>query len=140
MRLLLLLTLAAVGACATSAPPDRSASTGTAVADSLVADVSVVREPGGGALVIVTFRADAPVSLSATHALRVVTPGGTFEATLASDPAEILQGGQTVTSATYQLHEAGVQALDVAGNRARIATHDGRAYRSHAIRRVDTLE
>lgn len=140
MRLLLLIALAGIGACATSAPPDRAASSGTAQADSLVADVSVVREPGGGAVVFVSFRADAPVALSATHALRVETPGGTFEAPLANAPASALEGDATVTSAAYELEEAGVRALDSAGDRARIAVHDGRAYRAHAIRRTDVLE
>ena len=102
--------------------------------------MSVIREPGGGAVVTVAFRAVSAVPMSPGHALRVETPEGMFEATLATAPEQTAEGAVVRTSATYRLAEAGVVALDAAGARARVGVHDGTAYRTHAVRRVDLVE
>ncbi|HEX9951877.1 MAG TPA: hypothetical protein VGB53_08930 [Rubricoccaceae bacterium] len=113
---------------------------GAARADSLVADVAVIRQPEGGSSVFVSFRGSAAVAVSGTHALRVETPVGTFEATLVGMPAVAVQGDATVTSAEYRLGEAGTLALDRAGNTARLGFHDGMAVRSVGVRRSDLFE
>ena len=141
MRSLLLLALSALGACVAAAPGP--AAPGAAPASSAApdtADVSVIREPGGGAVVTVAFRAASAVPMSPGHALRVETPEGMFEATLATAPEQTAEGAVVRTSATYRLAEAGVVALDAAGARARVGVHDGTAYRTHAVRRVDLVE
>lgn len=146
-RLPLLLALAAVGACATSPPatsppvasPPATAPVGTAGATP-TASVAVVREAGGGGVVYVSFRSETAVAISPGHALRVETPTGTFEAPLGSVPQRAAEGAMNVSSAEYRLSEAGVRALDLAGDRARVSLHDGRAYRSYAVRRSDNVE
>ncbi|HEX8297757.1 MAG TPA: hypothetical protein VF594_01240 [Rubricoccaceae bacterium] len=109
-------------------------------ADSLVADVAVIRQPAGGSSVFVSFRGSAAVAVSGTHALRVETAAGTFEAPLVGAPAVAQQADAMVTSAEYRLSEAGTLALDRAGNTARLGVHDGTAVRSVAVRRSDLLE
>ena len=109
-------------------------------ADSLVADVAVIRRPEGGSSVFVSFRSPAAVAVSPSQPLRVVTLGGTFEATLVSVPAVAVQGDAVVTSVEYRLGEAGTVALDRAGNAARLGVHDGTVVRSVAVRRSDFLE
>ena len=109
-------------------------------ADSLVADVAVIRHPEGGSSVFVSFRAPAAVAVSASQPLRIETPAGTFEATLVGVPGLAVQGDATVTSAEYRLSEAGTLALDRAGNTARLGVHDGDAVQTVAVRRSDLFE
>ncbi|HEX8386792.1 MAG TPA: hypothetical protein VF576_11445 [Rubricoccaceae bacterium] len=144
MRLPLLLALTAVGACATTSPTTETApsvpqAAGTAVSTP-TADVAVVREPGGGAVVFVSFRTEAAVTISPGHPLRVKTSGGTFEAPLEGGPQRSAEGAATVSSAEYRVDEAGATALDYAGNGAQVLVHDGRAYRTYQVRRTDLLE
>ena len=120
--------------------PSAADSPRAARADSLVADVAVIRRPEGGSSVFVSFRSPAAVAVSPSQPLRVVTPAGTFEAPLVSVPAVAVQGDAVVTSAEYRLGEAGTVALDRAGNAARLGVHDGTAVRSVAVRRSDFLE
>lgn len=143
MRSLALLALSALGACIATDPVTPAATPASTTAASAVADtadVSVIREPGGGAVVTVAFRSAAAVPMSRTHALRVETPAGTFEASPATDPEQTAEGAVVRTSATYRLAEAGVRALDAAGDRARVLVHDGTAYRSYVVRRADLVE
>ena len=120
--------------------PHAADSPRAARADSLVADVAVIRHPEGGSSVFVSFRSPAAVAVSPSRPLRVVTLGGTFEATLVSVPAVAVQGDAVVTSVEYRLGEAGTVALDRAGNAARLGVHDGTVVRSVAVRRSDFLE
>ena len=109
-------------------------------ADSLVADVAVVRHLEGGSSVFVSFRSPAAVAVSPSQPLRVETPAGRFEATLVGVPAVAVQGDAVVTSAEYRLSEAGTVALDRAGNMARLGVHDGTAVRVVGVRRSDLIE
>ena len=135
-RTLLLLVLAA--GCA----PRLAA--GDAAERPAVADVSVVREPAGGAVVLVQLslggEAGGWVPISAARPLRVETPAGTFEAAIDGAPERYVVHVTEVSSARYRLAEAGVVALDAAGGSARVSVHDGTTYRTYAVRRVDFAE
>ena len=139
-RTLLLLVLAA--GCA----PRLAA--GDAAERPAVADVSVVREPAGGAVVLVQLSLGDGLSggpggwvpISAARPLRVETPAGTFEAAIDGAPERYVVHVTEVSSARYRLAEAGVVALDAAGGSARVSVHDGTTYRIYAVRRVDFAE
>jgi hypothetical protein len=113
---------------------------GAATVEADTADVSVIREPGGGAVVFVSFRTASPIEISPGHALRVETPTGRFEAALGGRPHRVNQEGAALLSAEYRLAEAGARALDAAGDRARVSVHDGEAYRTYAVRRQDVID
>ena len=105
--------------------------------------MSVIREPGGGAVVTVEFRSadfDDRVTISPQRPLRVGTPDGTFEAPISGEPEVWVVHVTTISLARYRLAEAGVVALDAAGDRARVLVHDGTAYRTHIVRRTDVVE
>lgn len=140
-RALFLLALTA-SACAPRLAPETAAPSERPT----TADVSVVREAEGGAVVLVQLSLssdDGPsgwVPISAERPLRVETPQGTFEAAIDGAPERYVVHVTQVSSARYRLAEAGVVALDVAGGRARVLVYDGTAYRAYAVRRTDIME
>ena len=139
IRALFVLALAA-SACAPRLPA------GSASERPAVADVSVVREAEGGAVVLVQLSLDSAdgatgwVPISAERPLRVETPAGTFEAAIDGAPERTVVHVSQVSSARYRLAEAGVVALDAAGGSARVSVHDGTTYHTYTVRRADFAE
>ena len=138
MPVLLLVLAALLTGCAATAPGASPGTSGAAVTDTTaVASVSVVGRPDGGSSVMVSFRTPQPIRIAPGRPLRVVTPGGTFEAPLASGPNVVYQQSAAVTTAEYRLGTAETEALERAGDGARIGIDDGMAVRTYAIRRAD---
>lgn len=138
MPVLLLVLAALLAGCAATAP-DAGAS--SAVTDTTaIAHVSVIGRPEGGSSVMVTFRTPRPILIAADRPLRVVTPAGTFEAAYAAGPTVATLPDAVETTAEYRLGAAETEALERAGERARIGIDDGQAVRPYAIRRDDIVQ
>ncbi len=137
MPALLLVLAALLTGCAATAPGASSA----AVTDTTaIAHVSVIGRPEGGSSVMVVFRTPRPILIAADRPLRVVTPTGTFEAAYAAGPTVATLPDAVETTAEYRLGAAETEALERAGERARIGIDDGQAVRPYTIRRDDIIQ
>lgn len=140
MPVLLLALAALLTGCAATAPdaaPGAGAGASAVTDTTAIASVWVIGRPEGGSSVMVSFRTPRPILIASGRPLRVVTPTGTFEAAYASGPDVAVQQGVSVTSAEYRLGAAETEALERAGEGARIGIDDGSAVRTYAIRRGD---
>lgn len=139
--LLLLAVLVPGCLAARPAAPAAAPVLGTSISpDGLVATVAVIHQGVGGADVVVSFVADAPVRIDPVQPMRVDVPGGPFEALLMVGPDVSVQADAVVTTAEYRISEAGAAALERAGTTARLGIDDGTGVRSVAIRRSDIVE
>ncbi len=137
MPVLLLALAALLTGCAATAP---SAGAAAVTDTTAVAHVSLIGRPEGGSSVMVSFRTQRPILIATGRPLRVITPTGTFEAAYAAGPDVAMQQGVAVTTAEYRLGAAETEALERAGERARLGIDDGQAVRPYAIRRDDIIQ
>lgn len=138
MPIVLLILAALLAGCATAAPGAPGGAPAGAVTDTTaIAGVAVIGRPEGGSNVVVSFREPQPIRIAPGRPLRVVTAAGTFEAAPLRAPDVSVQSGVAVTTAEFLLGVAGTEALERAGDGARIGIHDGTAVRTYAIRRLD---
>ena len=140
MRLALLLSLA-VGACAPQAPATEPSTPvryqkPTAASDAPLAEVSVIREADGTALLGVVFREAVPVQ--AGRPANIEMGDGTLVAEHVAGP-ELASGPLTQFSLSYRLGRDDARRMAQGASTATIALYDGSDWRSYPFVRSDVI-
>lgn len=139
MRVLLTLALLVLSACATSSSGASGGTPTRAVAEveEPVAEITVIPEGGGRAVMGVTFRTPEGVTVEKGHPARLLLGGHAVEAVYVAGPHYVGTRKLRTLRVSYRLDADGLALTELASSGARLALSDGEVYRTYAFVRAD---